>query len=144
MRGGRSAVAVVWLVLIATAIPPRAQQPPQSSQPSQQRPSFRSGVELVSVDFSVIDAKGRPVSDLRPDEVVLKIDGQPRPISSLAFIGDTTTAASPPDDAHGGTKSSTTATDISSNTQAVEGRLIVLVVDVGHIHAGGTYVLKRA
>src|SRR5262245_38007308 len=99
MRGARSAVAVVSLALIAAAIHRQAQQSPLS-QPSHQRPSFKTGVELVSVDFSVVDAKGRPVPDLRPDEVVLKIDGQPRPISSLAFVGDTTaTAVRPPDDA---------------------------------------------
>jgi len=63
--------------------PPRPQTPPAQSQPA---PSPQQGEEevvrittnLVQVDAVVLDSNGRPVTDLRPDEVQIYEDGRPR------------------------------------------------------------------
>src|SRR5438874_2487203 len=47
---------------------------------------FRAGVDLVAVDFLAVDDQGRPVTDLRPANLQLKIDGRPREIRQLEFI----------------------------------------------------------
>ena len=45
---------------------------------AQQAPVFRSGVDLVMVDVSVLDPGGRPVQGLSADQMRLHVDGQPR------------------------------------------------------------------
>jgi VWFA-related protein len=139
MSGAHRALALASISLLCATGVPRAQQ-----AASQQRPSFKSGVELVTVDFSVVDSKGQAVPDLRADEVVLKIDGQPRTISSLTFLGDNTGDTVSSSESTRGPTSGPAVSDVSSNLQVADGRLVVLVVDVGHIHAGGTFVMKRA
>ena len=50
----------------------------------------RAGPALpsVTIDFRVLTDDGRPVLDLKPDEVELRIDGRQRPVSSLRLFGE--------------------------------------------------------
>jgi VWFA-related protein len=48
--------------------------------------TFRGGVERVLVDITATGADGRPVTDLVPADLTLKVDGEIRAISSLDFI----------------------------------------------------------
>ena len=41
----------------------------------------------ISVDFRVIDERGRPVVDLRPEEVLIADDDSARTMSALRFVG---------------------------------------------------------
>lgn len=100
-------------------------QRPDEPQP----PVFKTGIDLLAVDVTVLDRRGRLVADLRPPEFTIKIDGEERRIQSFEFVtfGTTARAATSPGDA-----------TVSSNaaTGGGPGRLIVLVVDQGHIRAG--------
>ena len=51
-----------------------------------QQATFKSGVDLVAVDVSIVDRNGRPVDDLKLDEFTLKVDGKTRKLSSAEFI----------------------------------------------------------
>ena len=51
-----------------------------------QQPQFRGGVELVTVDVRVIGPGGQPVTDLRPEDIALKVDGKVRAIKSLNLL----------------------------------------------------------
>lgn len=88
MRKGRMILRVcAGAVLLAAAawFPPlRAWQAPQ--------PTFRSGVNLVTIDVMVLDEAGRPVPGLTAGEFEIKINGRPQPIRALAFVQ----AAAPP------------------------------------------------
>jgi VWFA-related protein len=53
---------------------------------AQEPPRFRSGVEIVAIDVSAVDAEGRPVSDLKPDEFEVTVDRVPRRLASAQFI----------------------------------------------------------
>ena len=53
-----------------------------------QAPVFRSGVEVMEVDVTVVDAKGMPVRDLRAPEFTVTVDGQPRRVISAEFISE--------------------------------------------------------
>ncbi len=53
-----------------------------------QAPVFRSSVELLEVDVSVVDGDGKPVSDLLAPEFIVTVDGQPRRVSSSEYISD--------------------------------------------------------
>ena len=66
------------LVLTACAVGLSAQQ----SRP----PQFRGGTDLVAIDFLAVRDDGRPVTDLKADEIVLRVDGKPRDIRSFQFV----------------------------------------------------------
>lgn len=53
---------------------------------SAQVPSFRSGVEVVLIDVSVVDRNAFPVSDLLPADFTVTVDGKPRKILSAQYL----------------------------------------------------------
>jgi len=91
---------------------------------SAQQPTFRSGVDLVTVDAAVHDDDGRPVGTLRVDDFRLEVDGRERPIASAQFVGQ---------NSHSGTLLAASATHFSSNEGGDAGRVIVVAVDEPHI-----------
>ena len=57
-----------------------AQQPPQTGAPQQpQQPeTFRSGIEVVALDVTVVDRSGTPVEGLIPADFTVTVDGKAR------------------------------------------------------------------
>ena len=45
-----------------------------------QPPQFKSGVQLLNIDASVRDKSGKPVTDLKPADFTVTIDGRPRTV----------------------------------------------------------------
>jgi len=87
------------------------------------QPTFRSGVDLVTVDAAVLDGDGRPVAGLRAEDFRIEVDGRPRRIVSAQFVDlSESIDASPPSAAH-----------FSSNAGAGDGRIVVIAVDDTHI-----------
>lgn len=71
-----AAAAVVASMAIVGAQQPPAQQPPKTSQPAPgQPPSFRAGIELVSLNVTVTDGAGHYVTDLGADDFNVFEDG---------------------------------------------------------------------
>jgi len=75
-RGRRSA----WLALPAVACLALA------GVHAQQPPTFKSGVEVVLIDVTVVDRNGQPVGDLRPDDFNVTVDGMARSVASAQFL----------------------------------------------------------
>src|SRR5207244_9989162 len=94
------------LAAAATAARPAATQ--------DQTPSFRAGVELVRLDVRVTDGEGRPVRDLRQDEVRIEENGADRPVIFFQHIEEP--AASYADIA-----SRTVGSEVSTNQGAARG-----------------------
>src|SRR5688572_1690171 len=65
---------------------PLPAQQPAEPQAGAQPPTFRSGVELVSVDVSVIDRQGQPLRGLGPGDFTVTVAGQPRRIVSAEYV----------------------------------------------------------
>ena len=111
------------LVVLLTLLP--------SGLLAQQQPTFRSGIDLIEVDVTVVNRRGEPMEDLRAAEFKVTVDGQPRNVVTAEFV-DLRTAAPERQpvsaDAGGGA--------YSSNAGAVGGRVIVLMVDRGNITFG--------
>jgi VWFA-related protein len=109
-----SASLLGWIACAAAGVTLAAQQP-----------TFRSGVDLVTVDAAVHDADGRPVSSLTAEDFRLEVDGRPRAIATAQFVSldasETSHAAA------------AAATHFSSNEGADVGRIIVIAVDEAHI-----------
>jgi VWFA-related protein len=111
----------------------------QSATP--QRPTFRGGTELVAVDFLAIDAEGRPIADLKPDELKLTVDGKPRTIESLQYLElaslePRTKGALPPAKA--------VPLPFGSNVQRDAGRTIILLFHHTSIEPGDERPAREA
>jgi VWFA-related protein len=53
--------------------------------PAAAQPTFRTGTTLVEVS-AIVTRDGRPVTDLRPDEVTVLDNGVPQPLVSFEFV----------------------------------------------------------
>jgi VWFA-related protein len=93
---------------------------------AQQAPTFRAGIDLVSVDVTVIGNDGKPVSGLTAADFSLAVDGRPRRIASAEYVSRRHEA---------GTPSAPAAATYSTNA-AGAGRLIMFVVDRSSIGPG--------
>jgi VWFA-related protein len=57
----------------------------QAPAPNPQQPTFRGGINYVRVDmYATVD--GRPVTDLRPDDIELREDGAPQTIKDFEYV----------------------------------------------------------
>jgi len=88
--------------------------------------TFKSAVDLVPVDVSVVDRDGRPVNNLTAADFTLTVDGKPRAVVSASYISTERLGDAPPDRA-----------TFSTNAGQRPGRLIALVIDEAHITRGG-------
>ena len=130
--GGRPRVGLGVFIIasIALSVVLSAQQPP----------TFRSGVELIEVDATVLDRDGNPIADLQAADFSVTVDGKPRAVVQAQFIslrapkGDTLPADSLAEDAA-----------YTSNANADPGRLIVILVDEESIPWGeGRHMMRAA
>jgi VWFA-related protein len=102
-----------------------------------QTPTFKSGVDLVRFDVRVVDATGRPLTDLRPEEIEILEDGRPLPV--MLFQRITEPAGSYVDEAIRAVSS-----EVSSNDAFPRGHLYILLFDQQHITPGNEQRARRA
>jgi VWFA-related protein len=79
IRSHRTGAVVLAMALAVISL--RAQQPPQSADPGFR---FKSGVELVNVAASVVDASGRFVPGLRQEDFIVYEDDQPQAVTHFS------------------------------------------------------------
>jgi VWFA-related protein len=106
----------MWVVLLASG---DARQAPASQQP----PRFKSGVEVVELDISVVDNDShRPVRGLTADDFTVLEDGQPQSIVQFTPVDIVDPPPSPT------TWLSDVAPDVKDNTIS-DRRVFVLLLD---------------
>jgi VWFA-related protein len=127
----RSGSTLTFLLLLCSAAPSTAQQ-----AIPEERPPFRSGVELVTVEASVLDRLGQPVRGLRADDFVVSVAGQARRVISAEFVEWTAAASPGPVDPDG--------VRVSTNEGAHGGRLFVFVVDQNSLDPGSAHRVTTA
>ena len=117
--------------------------------PQQPPPVFRGGVELLTVDATVVDKDGRQIVDLKPGEFAVEVDGKARPVVSAEYtklVDDQPVIVG----AHMVPKKDKPPVEdsfFSTNARPTtgQGRLILLLVDQGNIRAGqGRQVMRSA
>jgi VWFA-related protein len=86
--------------------------------------TFRTGIDLVQVDVSVLDNDRRPVLGLKPGDFVLKEDGKVRPIAAFSTVALPQRAAEP-----SAAWMRDVGPDVVNNLAAKEGRLVVILFD---------------
>jgi VWFA-related protein len=100
-----------------------------------QKPSFQSSVEVTSLDVTVVDDKGKPITSLTPADFNVRIDGNPRRVVTAEWVplaGEASAPAPAPPDGY------------STNESATGGRLIVIAVDQPNIRFGGAMAIGKA
>ncbi len=131
-----TAVLAVAAVLALSGQAPAPQAPAQV--PAQQPPTFRSGIDLVTVDVTVLARSGQPVASLKAEDFTLLVDGEPRPIVSLRRVQASRTPAT---DALDAKPEDPAAPTVDTAAR----RRFVLVIDRDHIYAGeGQQMLQAA
>jgi VWFA-related protein len=117
--------AALFAVLLAGG-PTHAQDQP---------PRFRGGVDVTSVDVTVLDERGRPILGLEPDDFTVRVDGEPRRVVSTDWV---------PLTAPEGPKPPPPPEGYTTNDGGSGGRLILFVVDQPNIRFGGFVGIRRA
>jgi hypothetical protein len=86
---------------------------------------IRSGIELLTVDFRALDEKGNPVTDLRLEQVSVRLGGVERPVKSLQYVH----VAPPALRSTGALGAKELAPPFGSNYLGDAGRTIILVLE---------------
>ena len=106
-----------------------AQQPP---------PAFKSSVEVTSLDVTVVDTNGKPITNLTPADFVVRIDNNLRRVVTAEWVQLT---------ANGNDRPAPVVTPpegYSTNENSIGGRLIVMAIDQPNIRFGGAMAIARA
>jgi VWFA-related protein len=121
-------VACVIVVTLAAVLAAQDATPP---------PTFRSGVDVITMDIVAIDKQGKPVEDLRPADFAVKVDGRSRPVVSAQLVkADVARAAVPSSNGSGPL--------VSSNVGGQAGRRVVIAVDQTLIAPGSITPVMRS
>ena len=102
-------------------LPPRGSLPP--SPPSQQVPQFRSRVDLVHLDVSVLDQNRRPVKGLGPADFTVLENGVEQSIAAFSAVD--MPDPEPPKAAW----MREVAPDVRTNEDLKERRLFLIIID---------------
>src|SRR5262249_51315676 len=105
--------------------------------PQPDRPVFRAGVDVVRIDVRAVDETGKPIGDLRPEEVEIIDAGARQPVvlfQHIAASGRT----------HSESVQRTVASEVSTNQGAPRGQLYVLIFDQDHITSGAEQRVRQA
>jgi VWFA-related protein len=127
--GMRAAAAAL---LLAGGGPLHADEQVRPEQP----PTFRSGIEVVSIDVGVVDRQGQPLRGLGPGDFTVSVAGQPRRVVSAEFVD---VAAAPSN-----LLASADSVPVSTNEGGGVGRLFVFIVDQSTLDPGSARNVARA
>jgi VWFA-related protein len=130
---GRRAALVALMAATAARVSNAQQQPPAPQQP----PVFRSGVETLPLEVTVINGRGEPVRDLIASDFTVRLDGRPRRVVSAQWIPSANDAKNP-------NATPSLPDGYVSNEQSAGGRLIVLVIDQPNIPFGDMRPMRDA
>ena len=106
-----------------------------------QQPTFRAGVDLLTIDVTAVNRDGRAVRDLKPEDFTVTVGGQPRKVAAARFYGTSET----PDFVAGaaGDAAPAAPADVHRPTDA-PARTVVFVVDRDSLKPGNEMAMLRA
>ena len=102
-----------------------------AAQSGQAPPAFRTTVNLIPVDASVLDRDRRPIRDLTAADFVVLEDGKPRPVVAFSHveIPSAVSRAARDGDRAAAAWTRDVARDVIANDLPAEGRLVAILFD---------------
>ena len=100
-------------------------------------PVFTSTASVARLDVQIVDASGRPIPDIRADEVQVIEGGSKRPVLLIQHIADAGRT-------YAESAMRTIASEVSTNQGAPRGQLYILLFDQDHITAGAEQKVRLA
>src|SRR5687767_12509476 len=140
---------VIALGLVASLLPAaRAQQPPPQQPPAtpppatqdpQRPPTFKTGINFISVDVIVSDNKGNPILDLKPEEFSVSEDGKAQKIEQFSIV-----KIDPLDQVEGPSNGPIrTQADEQREAARPEVRLFTILLDDYHVRRGNDMAVRK-
>jgi VWFA-related protein len=108
-----------------------------SASPQAPQPVFRSGVDLVRFDVRVTDGSGRPIKDLRPEELEIVENGTILPLLLFQHMEE-------PAGMYADAALRAVSAEVTSNRAVPRGHLYLLIFDQSHIAPGNEQIARRA
>ncbi len=135
-------VAVAGMIWMLAGPSAGGQQPAGAQAPA---PTFRSGVELVSIDTTVVDNTGRPVPGIGADRFEVLVDGRRRRVVSAQYIDLSGGSKVRPEAAPPAARGHFTANEVDTPSPPPPDRLVVVAVDhSSFLPGGGRQTLESA
>ena len=116
----RTRFAILVAAVLVAALPALAQN-------QDERPVFRSSLDLVHIDVSVLDGKRQPVGGLTAADFTVLEDGKPRPVKGFAAV--TLPSRPPPADADAVWAASVPPDVVTNQAGEQDGRLVIILMD---------------
>ena len=91
--------------------------------------TFKSGVDLIRFDIRVVDQNGRPITDLKQDEIVIEEQGRGLPVSLFQRVTE-------PAESYVDAALRAVTAQVSSNEAFPRGHQYILIFDQQHITPG--------
>lgn len=141
-------LAVVLCVALGAALtgqqptpaPPPTGQPAGAQDPPPQPPvTFRAEVNYVEVDARVLDANGRFITGLRPEDFQVLEDGKPQKVTAFSVVNLPVERAERPLFA-----SRPIERDVATNLTGIDGRIYLVVLDDLHTWAQRSSRVRQA
>jgi VWFA-related protein len=107
------------------------------AHPAQAQVTFKSGVDLVRFDVRVVDAAGRPITDIKPEEIIIEESGKPLPMMLFQRVTE-------PAESYVDAAMRAVTAQVSSNDAFPRGHLYILIFDQEHITAGNEQRARMA
>jgi VWFA-related protein len=99
--------------------------------------TFKSGVDLIRFDVRIVDQNGRPITDLRQDEIVIEEQGRALPVSLFQRITE-------PAESYVDAALRAVTAQVSSNDGFPRGHQYILIFDQQHITPGNEQRARAA
>lgn len=125
----RRPAALLWLGITIIAMPPLAAE--RGQQPAA---AFRTGVDLLTLEATVLDRDGVPARDLQPGDFTVMVGGRPRKVVFADVHGDRLAPVTDAVAAERARRAGATGGD---------GRIVVFVIDRDSLAAGNEAALLQ-
>lgn len=89
-RAGGLFISGAAVLALASSITVSAQQGAPPARPSL---VIQVGLDLIQMDAVITDKSGRHVTDLRPDDFTVEVDGQKQKVANAAYFGPSSASA---------------------------------------------------
>ncbi|HTI36751.1 MAG TPA: VWA domain-containing protein [Vicinamibacterales bacterium] len=108
-----------------------------AQQTQAQRPTFKSGTQLVEVDVRVFDKSGRFVTTLAPEDFEIKEDGAVQPITTATLVGGAPEPPNPGTPNPGTPNRTTEPPNLRTPEPSPPSSTVIFLFDTVHLSPGG-------